>query len=98
MGEYYYLGLVEIRNSHLSSKALVKAEDGYYMKPGNIVAFQAGDQTVIADIISALFVLKGSDEEAFITSLAPVYEAEAIYDKRWEKKPEENKEEENTND
>ena len=85
MENYYYIGLVETTDGIFNRKALVKSEDGCYLHPGNVVAFHDGDRKCLSVIKNVSFISKGSEEEAILAELAPVFTVEEIYNFSWQK-------------
>ena len=89
MSNYYYLGLAEMEYGFTTQKVLIAAYNGHYLTPGNAVSFYAQGRQRVAEVTHVAFVQEGSDEEAVMTALAPVYTAEKIYTKSWFKNEEE---------
>ena len=81
MSDYYYIGTAKIIGA--DRMVLVKTNSSYF-DAGCVVEINTGVLHNMAEVICTSMVKKGSKDEAIMTSIAPVYEAEKIYRLSWE--------------
>lgn len=87
MSDFYKMCAAKAVGVDFGKAVLVKTDA--WVSPGNLIAFRANGVLHVAEVVDVAFVQKGSSDEAVMTAVAPVYEAEKIYSQSWEKEEEE---------
>ena len=87
MHDFYKMCAVKEVGAKQARPCLVKTDA--WVNEGDLVAFRAIGMLHVGEVLSVSYVSKGSSEEAILTAVAPVYEAEKIYQQSWVKEEEE---------